>query len=67
MSNMSYCRFENTSKDLADCLDAIERGEYKDLNSYEQTGLDEILHLCEHVLMWKDEIKDALHKMKENR
>lgn len=21
MSNMSYCRFENTSKDLQDCLD----------------------------------------------
>lgn len=24
MSNMSYCRFENTSRDLRDCLDAIE-------------------------------------------
>lgn len=24
MSNMSYCRFENTDKDLADCQDALE-------------------------------------------
>jgi hypothetical protein len=24
MPNMSYCRFENTSKDLADCVDALE-------------------------------------------
>lgn len=24
MSNMSYCRFQNTSDDLAECLDALE-------------------------------------------
>lgn len=24
MSNMSYCRFENTSNDLVDCLDALK-------------------------------------------
>ena len=24
MSNMSYCRFENTSKDLGDCVYALE-------------------------------------------
>lgn len=23
MSNMSYCRFQNTSQDLADCIEAI--------------------------------------------
>lgn len=27
MSNMSYCRFNNTSIDLDDCLDSIEDGE----------------------------------------
>ena len=25
MANMSYCRFENTNRDLADCVDALER------------------------------------------
>lgn len=25
MSNMSYCRFENTSRDLADCAQALEQ------------------------------------------
>jgi len=25
MSNMSYCRFRNTSGDLADCLDSIRQ------------------------------------------
>ena len=24
MANMSYCRFQNTSKDLQDCIDEIE-------------------------------------------
>ena len=25
MSNMTYCRFQNTSKDLQDCIDAVEQ------------------------------------------
>lgn len=25
MANMSYCRFENTNRDLADCVDALDR------------------------------------------
>jgi hypothetical protein len=24
MSNMSYCRFQNTSRDLADCQEAMD-------------------------------------------
>ena len=39
MGNMSYCRFENTSRDLQDCLSAIYNGETEDLNEYEQRGL----------------------------
>ena len=27
MGNMSYCRFENTARDLADCVRAIQNGE----------------------------------------
>lgn len=26
MSNMSYCRFQNTLSDLRECLDALEEG-----------------------------------------
>jgi hypothetical protein len=26
MSNMSYCRFENTNSDVEDCFDAINNG-----------------------------------------
>jgi len=28
MSNMSYCRFENTSRDFSDCVDALEQIEF---------------------------------------
>ena len=26
MANMSYCRFENTYRDLMDCLNALQNG-----------------------------------------
>ena len=43
MGNMSYCRFENTARDLRDCVQAIENGELDDLSSYEKDGLEELL------------------------
>ena len=33
MSNMSYCRFENTALALADCLDAMQH-----INRHEETS-----------------------------
>ena len=47
MGNMSYCRFENTARDLRDCVNAIRRGEYDELNDYEVEGLQEILFLAQ--------------------
>ena len=42
---MSYCRFENTARDLRDCLDAIENGAHtEDLNSYERKYLIKIFN-----------------------
>ena len=35
MSNMSYCRFHNTSIDLHDCLGALEDGEELSKPEYE--------------------------------
>ena len=32
MANMSYCRFENTSSDLEDCLEALR--EYGSIEDY---------------------------------
>ena len=58
--NMSYCRFENTSKAMSDCLDAIVNGEYEDLTSYERNGLIDILAYCEDILDHKEEIEEEL-------
>ena len=63
MANMSYCRFENTSRDLRDCLDAIENEEINDLSSYEKDGLESLLEYCETIFFMKEEIEETL---KEN-
>ena len=67
MSNMSYCRFENTARDLDDCLDAIMNGEINDLGSqYEVDALEELLDLCRNVVAYKDEIQDAIDNNNNN-
>ncbi len=50
MGNMSYCRFENTARDLVDCVNAINRGDIHDLNNYELDGLKDILDLAEQIV-----------------
>ena len=63
MGNMGYCRFENTSRDLRDCLQAIENDETNDLSSYEKDGLESLLEYCEAIFFMKEEIEQTL---KEN-
>ena len=60
MGNMSYCRFENTSRDLQDCLNAIYNGETEDLNSYEQRGLKQILKISKLIVQMEDDIEYTL-------
>lgn len=43
MSNMSYCRFENTLRDLQDCADALH-AELE--NNTEKRFRLELIHLC---------------------
>ena len=52
MSNMSYCRFQNTLYDLQDCADAIEMGEStgEDISSSELSALMEMRDLCEYIV-----------------
>ena len=60
MGNMSYCRFENTANDLQDCVNAIRRGEYNELNDYEVEGLQEILFLAQEIVDDHDFIKEII-------
>ena len=65
MSNMSYCRFENTGRDLDDCIDAIENGEIDELNEYE---IASILHLktqAKCIIELFDEIDEGVKKSNE--
>ena len=60
MGNMSYCRFENTARDLTDCVHAINDGELDDLSMYEVEGLQDLIHLCEEILENKEYIQEII-------
>jgi len=66
MSNMSYCRFENTSRELRDVVDAIHESNCNDdLSKYEQDGLEEILDLAYEVIGLKDKISNIIENQNE--
>ena len=47
MGNLSYCRFENTSDDLVDCLDHIND---KLVSQAEQKARKELIETCKDIL-----------------
>ena len=59
---MSYCRFENTSRDLQDCVEAINNGETTELNSYKIDGLANILDLAEEIIDNQEYIQKIIDK-----
>jgi len=48
MSNMSYCRFENTSNDLAKCYDALVEGE--ELSESEKDYKEQLISICREII-----------------
>ena len=60
---MSYCRFENTAKAMADCVSAIEDNETSEnLSMYEVNGLKDMQMLAMDLINLEDEIEDLLTK-----
>ena len=51
MSNMSYCRFQNTLRDLKDCLDALcdIDGNLSELSKEESRAADNLILVCEEI------------------
>jgi len=53
---MSYCRFENTSKDIADCINVLNENDW-DIwkmikyasSEYEAAGMKRFVRLCRQV------------------
>ncbi len=65
MSNMSYCRFENTSLDLEDCLNAIREDNYTEdepISSREAQALQNLLEQAEELIDLSHEIELILDK-----
>ena len=62
MANMSYCRFENTSNDLRDCVGAMEEAydmAELDLSRTELSSLKYMRELCERFLEESDRLLNA--------
>ena len=55
MSNMSYCRFQNTFRDLVDCFDHME----DELSVEEELAKEALVDLCKNIVEdyaeWEDE------------
>jgi len=61
MANMSYCRFENTARDLQDCLYALSESDCDDgLGTSEVRGLIEILDLANEIVGMEDKINNII-------
>ena len=60
---MSYCRFENTARAMADCVSAIEDNETSEnLSIYEVNGLKDMQMLAMDLINLESEIEDLLTK-----
>lgn len=50
---MSYCMFENTYKDLRDCLEALSDSSIEELeddaNDYEKPYIRKLIELCKEI------------------
>lgn len=66
MSNMSYCRFENTYNDLRDCLDALDNSSVEELeehaSEYGRHYIRKLIKLCIRI---SDNYKDELNESED--
>ena len=49
MGNMSYCRFENTFRDLQDCDEALGNQEFDELSDSEKKYRNYLVELCKEI------------------
>ena len=60
MSNMSYCRFENTTSDMEDCVEQLRDRTLDDLNEYEIASLGNFLSLAKEIVDNEDYIEEII-------
>lgn len=49
MGNMSYCRFENTLRDLRDCYKDMSENDFYELSETEQEARNKLVALCQNI------------------
>lgn len=49
MANMSYCRFENTYRDLRDCFRDMSETDFYELSETEQEYRNKIVVMCKEI------------------
>ena len=64
MGNMSYCRFENTARDLQDCVRAIENDDVYDFNDYELNGFKKLIRLAGELVQMDHETEQIIEHYK---
>jgi len=63
---MSYCRFENTARDLADCVEALQNNDlHEHMSVYEIDGLASLQLLAMDIVAMQDHIGDIIDKERE--
>tara|TARA_B100001559_G_C16322832_1_gene539630 strand:+ start:188 stop:415 length:228 start_codon:yes stop_codon:yes gene_type:complete len=66
MANMSYCRFENTARDLEDCVIALQNNDLVEYMSvHEVNGLAELQLLAMDIVGMQDHIGNIIDKERE--
>lgn len=69
MANMSYCRFENTLRDLQDCDNALDNiwDEVGEMSSYEKQALKDLVELCKNISdTWDlEDVQDIINEVEE--
>ena len=57
---MSYCRFENTAKNMQDCVYAIEERDVYEFSSYELRGFKEVYELAQEIVDMENDIEKII-------
>ena len=60
MSNMSYCRFQNTYGDLQDCYEALSEKSLDELSESEKRYAIKLIRMCADIA------DDFLEEVEEN-
>ena len=71
MPSMSYCMFENTAGELAQCLDNVENNLdnpefFRDLSEYERDGIMQLVMLAKRFARYESRLNRLQDEYFEN-